>query len=135
MAKILVIDDDPDMRFATRLALESAGYNVVEAQNTKESLAQVKAEHPDLIVLDVMMETATAGFQLALQLRSRDPKSDYVEFRNTPIIMLTAIHETTQMRFQPDEDFLPVDAFVEKPINPQVFLPKVEALLAKAKNN
>jgi CheY-like chemotaxis protein len=82
-----------------------------------------------LIVLDVMMDSTTAGFQLALELHSADPKSEYKEFRSTPIIMLTAIHTTTPLRFAPDEDYLPVQTFIEKPVDPEVLLSKVRQFL------
>lgn len=127
--RILIIDDDPDQRLALRLPLEFAGYEVCEAKSTSEGLSAVKAVRPDLIVLDVMMETTTAGFQLALDLHSPDPKSEYKEFRAVPILMLTAIHSTTPLRFGPDEDYLPVDSFVEKPIQPEALLAKVRELL------
>lgn len=77
------------------------------------------------------MDSATAGFQLALELHSPDPKSEYKEFRNTPIIMLTAIHTTTPLRFSPDEDYLPVQNFLEKPVDPDVLLGKLKDLLGK----
>lgn len=131
MAKILIIDDDPDIAMATRMALESAGYTVVEARTSKEGLERVVTENPDLIVLDVMMDTATAGFQTALTLRSPESDSPYKDYADIPIIMLTAIHETTAIRFGPDEDYLPVDAFIDKPIDPVPFLQKVEDLLAE----
>lgn len=128
--KILIIDDDPDIALATRLCLEGADYEVVEARSSEQGLAQVKAVKPDLIVLDVMMETTTAGFQTALKLRSPDSDSEYADYRNIPIIMLTAIHSTTPMKFAPDGDYLPVDAFVDKPIDPERFIQQVEKLLA-----
>ena len=74
MAKVLIIDDDPDMVLATRLCLVSAGHEVVEAGNGTEGLAKVKSETPDLIILDVMMDTTTEGFHIALTLRSNDPE-------------------------------------------------------------
>jgi CheY-like chemotaxis protein len=129
MAKILIVDDDPDIALATRLALESAGYEVVEARSQKEGLEKVKAEKPDLIVLDVMMDTTTAGFHTALELRSKDPNSEYKDYRDIPIIILTSIHSTTNVRFGPDKDYLPVEAFMEKPINPEAFIRKVAELL------
>ena len=131
--KILIIDDDPDVALATRLCLEGAGYTVDEARNSKDGLAKIKADPPDLIVLDVMMDTTTEGFQTALTLRSKDPQAEYAAYRTIPIIMLTAIHTTTPVRFAPDEDYLPVEMFVEKPINPDKFLVKVEQLIAKTK--
>ncbi len=131
MAKILVIDDDPDMILASRLPLEAAGHTVMEARNGSEGLKRIQAQRPDLIILDVMMDSATEGFQLALELRNRDPESEYAAFRDIPILMLTAIHTTTPLRFGPEEDYLPVDDFVEKPVDPDVLIKKVAALLKK----
>jgi CheY-like chemotaxis protein len=128
---ILLIDDDPDQRLAVRLPLEAAGYTVSEAKSSADGLAKVKEVKPDLIVLDVMMDSTTAGFQVALELHSRDPKSEYQEFRQIPILMLTAIHSTTPLRFGPDEDYLPVQTFIEKPVDPNVLLAKVEELLGE----
>jgi CheY-like chemotaxis protein len=129
MAKILIIDDDPDMVLAARLCLEGAGHQVIEAKNGAEGLEKVKAEVPDLIILDVMMDSTTEGFQLALQLRSPDPKSEFAQYSEIPILMLTAIHTTTSVRFGPDEDYLPVDDFIDKPIDPDQLVNKVEELL------
>lgn len=127
--KILIIDDDPDIALATRLCLESADYEVIEARNSVEGLQRVVENKPDLIVLDVMMESTTEGFQMALTLRSPDPKSDYQAYRDIPIIMLTSIHSTTPLRFGPDEDYLPVDCFLEKPFKPDEFLGVVAGLV------
>jgi CheY-like chemotaxis protein len=131
MAKILVIDDDPDIVTSARLCLEAAGHEVIEAQNGSEGLEKIQAEKPDLIILDVMMDTTTEGFQLTLQLRSPDPSSAYKEYREIPILMLTSIHSTTPLRFGPTEDYLPVEEFVDKPIDPDDLIAKVEALLQK----
>jgi CheY-like chemotaxis protein len=129
MAKILIIDDDPDMVLAAQLTLEAGGHQIFKAANGTEGLAMVKEIKPDLIILDVMMDTTTEGFQISLQLRSTDPSSEYKEFRNIPIIMLTAIHTTTPLRFGPEDDYLPVDAFMDKPLDPDALSAKVEELL------
>ena len=129
MAKILIIDDDPDIVLALRLCLEDAGYEIVEACSGNEGLEKVKSENPDLIVLDVMMGTATEGFQVALALRSTDPKSEYAPYHHIPILMLTAIHTTTPLRFGPDEEYLPVDDFIDKPLDPSLLIQKVKDLL------
>lgn len=131
MAKILVIDDDPDMVLASRLTLEGAGHEVVEAHSGTEGLEAIKAEKPDLIVLDVMMDTPTEGFQLSLRLRSPAPDSEYAAYRDIPIIMLTSIHTTAPTRVSPDGDYLPVDAFMDKPIEPEKLTSKVSELLAE----
>ena len=132
MPRILVIEDDPDMVEALRMPLEANGYDVVHAPTGEEGLQKVKEVEPDLIILDVMMETTTAGFQVSLQLRSPDPESEYAAYRNVPIMMLTAIHTTTSLRFGPDEGYLPVDDFVEKPIDPDELLEKARTLIEQA---
>lgn len=131
MPKILVIEDDADMVTALRMPLEANGYEVLTAATGEEGLQKVKEVEPDLIILDVMMETTTAGFQVSLQLRSPDPESEYTAYRHIPILILTAIHTTTSLRFGPDEAYLPVDDFVDKPVDPDVLLEKVEALIKK----
>jgi CheY-like chemotaxis protein len=128
--RILIVDDDPDQRLTLRLPLENAGYAISEATNLDEGLQAVTKFKADLVILDVMMDTMTAGFQFALTLHSNDPKSPYKDFSKTPIIMLTAIHSTTPMRFRPDEDYLPVDEFLEKPVEPEVLLATVRKHLA-----
>jgi len=131
MAKILIIDDDPDMVLAAQMTLEAAGHEIFAAASGSEGLARIPEVKPDLIVLDVMMDTTTEGFQVSLQLRSPDPASEYKEYREIPIIMLTAIHTTTPLRFGPDDDYLPVDVFLDKPLDPDVLSAKVEELLTK----
>src|SRR3972149_809063 len=73
----------------------------------------------------------TEGFQLPLKLRSREPEAEFAAYRHIPILMLTAIHTTTPLRFGPEQDYLPVDDFVDKPIDPDVLVKKVGALLQK----
>ncbi len=127
--KILIIDDDDDLVLAMRLPLEAAGFQVFRAANADEGLQKVKEIKPDLIILDVMMDTTTAGFQVSLTLRSPDPQSEYAPYSHIPILMLTAIHQTTPLRFGPDKDYLPVDAFIEKPIEPKKLIEQVRAHL------
>jgi len=124
---ILIIDDDPDMVEAMRMTLEANGYRVSHAASGEDGLKQVKQLNPDLIVLDVMMDTTTEGFQVSLTLRSPDPRSEYAAYRHIPIVMLTSIHSTTPLRFGPDADYLPVDKFLDKPIDPD----KLVALIAE----
>lgn len=132
MPKILAIEDDPDMLTALRIPLEAQGYEVHTATTGEEGLQMVKEIEPDLVILDVMMETTTAGFQVSLKLRNPEPDSEYAGYRDIPILMLTAIHTTTSLRFGPDEAYLPVDDFVDKPIDPDELLDKVEALIEKS---
>lgn len=126
MATILMIDDDPDFIMAVQMILEDAGHSFLSAPDGEKGYAAVVEHKPDLIILDVMMDTATAGFQLALKLRGPDAEEG---LKDIPILMFSAIHETTPLRFQPDGEFLPVDDFLEKPVVPETLLQKVEALL------
>ena len=130
---ILVIDDDPDVVELMRIALEANGYAVCSASNGTEGLRAVKDTRPDLIILDVMMDTTTEGFQVSYQLRSPDPNSPYGEFSAIPIIMLTGISQKMQMRFsvQKDGDYLPVDEFMEKPIRLDPLLEMIRKLLQR----
>ena len=131
--KIVTIDDDPDVLEVLRVALEAKNYEVHAALNGTEGLRIIKEIHPDLIILDVMMDTITEGFHVSYQLRSQDPKSEYQEFSKIPIIMLTGIPQKMDMKFSPEEDgeYLPVDEFVEKPIRIESLLEKVKKLIQK----
>jgi len=129
MAAILMIDDDPDFILAVQMVLENAGYTFFSASNGEQGYQAVKEHNPDLVILDVMMDTATAGFQLALKLRGPDAEES---LKKIPILMFSAIHETTPLRFEPDEEFLPVDDFLEKPVVPDTLLEKVEFLLERS---
>ena len=128
--KILLVDDDPDQRLTLRLPLEAAGFEVGEAPSYDAGLEAVKSFRPDLLILDVMMDSMTAGFQFALTLHNPDPDTEYQDFANLPIIMLTAIHSTTSLRFGPDENYLPVQEFLEKPVEPEVLLKTVRKYLS-----
>jgi CheY-like chemotaxis protein len=124
--KILIIDDDPDVVLAARMPLEKSGYEVHEAHTQADGLSAVDAVKPDLIILDVMMDTHTAGFQLAQKLHGPNAPEEH---KAIPILMVTAIHQTTPLRFGPDEDYLPVEGFIDKPIDPKALLEQVAKML------
>jgi len=131
MAKILIVDDDPTMIRALRKCLGKADHEVYDALNGEEGLQKLLELKPDLLILDVMMNTATEGFEVAIKLRQPDPSSPYVAFQNIPILVLTAIHSTTDLNFGPDEDYLPIDAFIDKPFEPEKLIEKVNELLTR----
>ncbi len=130
MAKILMIDDDSDFMTGMRILFESRGHQFFAAPNGEEGLARVKEVNPDLVLLDVMMDTRTEGFHVSLKLRDRSPDAEFAPWRHVPILMLTSIHQTTPLRFGPDEDYLPVNALLEKSVRLDVILGKVDELLA-----
>lgn len=118
--KILIVDDDQDQVSSLSHVLKSKGYETVEAYSGSEGLKKLVAEKPDLIILDIMMDTDTEGFEIADMIRSNRPTSKYKEFKEIPIIMLTAINQVTNSRFSLDmeESFLPgVEDFLTKPVN------------------
>lgn len=130
--KILLVDDDRDLVESLGQALKANGYEVATAFSGNGGLKTLLAEKPDLVILDVMMETDTAGFEAAAQIRSNRETSRYREFREIPIILLTAIDQVTNNRFSLDqtESFLPrVDTFLTKPVDIDDLLGKIEAAL------
>lgn len=131
-ADVLVIDDDRDLVNTIRIILESENYRVRTAYNGREGYQRIEDKVPDLIILDVMMDTATEGFHFSLTLKDRAPDSEFAAYRDTPILMLTAVHTTTPLRFAPNEDYLPVESFLEKSASPEEILAKVEELLGQA---
>ena len=120
--KIMIIDDDIDLVEAMRITLETDNYEVIDAQEGQKGLEILKKEKPDLLILDVMMGTLDEGFHIAYQIRNDD------EIKDIPILMITAVGAQTGFEFdmQRDEDFLPVNEFIEKPVNPQVLLDTVK---------
>ena len=127
-AKILIVDDDLDFTDATKTILESHEYVVVTAPNKTEAMEKVRADKPDLILLDVMMIGGQDGFEMSRELK-KDP-----QLKDIPILMLTAVKEKTGIGFKStagDPDWLPVEGFMDKPIDPQELQAEIERLLSK----
>jgi CheY-like chemotaxis protein len=124
MAHILLVDDDQDLVEMNKTVLTQRGHNVTVAYSAAEARQAAQEKLPDLAVLDVMMEDKTVGFDLARRLHEMSPQ--------LPMIMLTGIRKDMQLgySFQPDETWLPVSKFIEKPINPRVLADEVDKLLA-----
>ncbi|MBN1533535.1 MAG: response regulator [Spirochaetes bacterium] len=130
--KILLVDDDKDLVQSLSQALSTKGFDVEPAYSGAEGLKKLLAVKPDLIILDVMMETDTAGFEAAYQIRSDRETSKYKEVKNIPIIILTAINQVTNSRFSLNqkESFLPsINEFLTKPIDIDELIAKVERSL------
>ena len=125
---ILIIDDDPDIVAITTAILETKQYNVTSAGDPEEGFAKLEEEIPDVIILDVMMGKGADGFIFARKMR-KDSRFDRI-----PVLMLTSMREQTGFDFPGErihDKFLPVDDYVEKGVEPQVLLEKIEHLLAK----
>ncbi|MBI5555419.1 MAG: response regulator [Elusimicrobia bacterium] len=127
MAKILIIDDDPDIVEAMKVVLKTKDHQVASAASGAEGLKLARLDQPDLIILDVMMEKMDTGFSVARELKKDK------NYQNIPILMLTAIKESTGLDFQKeagDEDWLPVDSYLDKPLKPAELIDKVDSLLS-----
>ncbi len=127
-ARILIVDDDVDLTKALKVTLESRKYTVVTAADRDEGMEKAQAQKPDLFILDVMMGTWQDGFEMSRELK-KDP-----QFKDTPILMLTSIQERTGIEFKStagDPNWLPVEGFMEKPVEPEALLAEVKRLLAK----
>ena len=124
--RILIIDDDPDITEAMKVVLENKGYQVASAAGGADGLERMKQEKPDLVILDVMMSTSSEGFVISREIKS-DP-----DLKKIPILMVTAAKERTGIDFEAasgDETWLPVEAYLDKPVKPDVLVQKVGELL------
>jgi DNA-binding response OmpR family regulator len=129
--KILVVDDDPDILDAVTMILESQGYNVVTARDGIEGLATLKAEQPDLMILDLMIPKMD-GFAVYKELQ--DPK--WSEHKDIPILILTSVREdASRRRYELETGLeLNVDDYLEKPMLPDVLLKRVSTLIKMKKS-
>jgi DNA-binding response OmpR family regulator len=125
MQKILIIDDDKDFQDAVRLVLEDHGFDVASAYGPEEGTEKIQSEKPDLVILDVLMPTNYEGFDVARKIREE------LKMKELPILLLTAVHSEKKVpyRFAPHEEYLPVDYFMDKPVEPNVLVEKVNELL------
>jgi two-component system alkaline phosphatase synthesis response regulator PhoP len=124
--RILIVDDDPDIRAAMQLILTSHGYEVATADSSKEAFEKIEETPPDLIIMDVMMGAIDEGFQATYRL-----KGDAV-LRKIPVLMITAVSKETGFAFDPakDESFLPVEGFIEKPVDPEELVNRIRSLIS-----
>ncbi len=127
-AKILIVDDDPDILDAMAMIIESQGYDVVTARDGIEGLANLKSENPDLLILDLMMPKLD-GFGVCKELQ--DPR--WSKYKNIPILILTSVREeASRRRYELETGLeLNVDDYVEKPVSPDVLLQRITKLLKK----
>ncbi len=121
--KILIIDDDKDFRFSTRMILENEGFEVEEAVSGEEGLKKAEEFKPDLFIIDLMMETWSAGFDLINKLR------DSEAFKTTPMIMLSSVDLQSQYDFLEVEAAKGINVVEKKPLAPDALIKYVKALL------
>jgi two-component system alkaline phosphatase synthesis response regulator PhoP len=125
--KILIIDDDIDLVESMANLLEAKNYSVCIAHNGQDGVQMARTEKPDLILLDVMMTTRDEGFNVARNL------SQIPELKGTPVVMVSGVRKEMNLPFQlePDESWLPIKEFLEKPIKPETLLIAVQKHIRK----
>ena len=119
---VLLVDDDDVFVSALTAILESR-YRVRSASNGSEALQKIREERPDLIVLDVMMDYLSEGFDVARKLRT-DPAT-----KSIPLIMLTGVDRMYDFRMEMDESWVPCDRYLEKPVSPDRLLAETKSLI------
>jgi len=126
--KILVVDDDPDILEALAMILESQGHQVVTATDGVEGLANLKAEKPDLMILDLLMPKMD-GFAVCKELQ--DPR--WAKYRHIPILILTSVREeASRRRYELETGLeLDVDDYIEKPVSPDILIQRVGNLIKR----
>ena len=124
MAKILVVDDDPDFVLNSRAILEAEGYEVIDACNGSQALPLMRRERPDLILLDVMMSTTLEGLEVCREVRS-DP-----DLQDVPIIMISSIASSEYASEFPEDELIPIDTWMPKPVEPTALLKAIRHFVA-----
>ena len=126
MAKIMIADDDRDFMDSVCRVLKHRGHEITDMYDTEGVIERLEKEPHDVLVLDVMFpENAAAGFQLAQEIRKHQ------SLAKLPILMLSAINTEFPMGFGPsdiDKTWLPVQDFMEKPVDFDILVEKVEKL-------
>ncbi len=125
MKKILIVDDDTDVREIITETLSSNGYSIETAENGEEGWEKFEKFNPDLVILDLIMETYDAGFILAYKIKKARPQ--------VPIILATSVNQESEIQFDLNEakerQWIKADIFLDKPITPGTLLEKVNSML------
>ena len=127
-AKILIVDDDPDFVETVGLMLNSANYDIISAGDGQKGLEMVREEEPDLIILDIMMDSMYEGFSVISTIRGTP---EFVDYRDIPIIMVSAVKQEYGSRFSLPEggEHLQGDVYLDKPLQSRELLETVVRLL------
>ncbi len=125
--KVLVVDDDQDYKTAVKSLLETEGYAVVEADSGKEGLRKLVEDRPDIIILDIMMESSVEGYCLNHAIKYQD---EYAQYRDIPIIMVSSIEESPDERFPmvSEVEMIRPDWYFTKPLD----IPRLLSVLKSA---
>jgi DNA-binding response OmpR family regulator len=125
---ILIVDDDMDYLFQTRLKLEQFGFKTITADSQREAELILEKNRPDIAILDLMMENEDSGFILSYKLKKKYP--------DVPVIILTAVAAETGITFdildENNRKWIKADLFLEKGVRYDVLKTEIERLLQKS---
>ena len=129
-AKILIIDDDEDYRASARALLEGEGYEVLEAPSGHDGLDAARTHTPDLIVLDIMMESPVEGYSVVQALKFRD---EYDDLSEIPVVMVSSVQQDPASLFPMagEVGMVTPDAYFTKPLDIPQFLQCVQRMLGE----
>lgn len=130
MAKIMIIDDDAGLMDNMFVILKNAGYTVTVSDTVDGAIEKLTADKPDLLILDVMFpDNPAAGFDLARKIRQTR------EISKLPVVLLTGVNQHFPMDFSQgdiDADWMPVQDFIDKPVDFKKLLSKISMLLGQS---
>jgi two-component system, OmpR family, response regulator len=123
--KILIVDDDQDYLFQTRIKLEKHGYETITADSQREAEMIIEKTRPDLAIIDLMMENEDSGFILSYKLKKKYP--------DVPVIITTAVAAETGITFDINDEnnrkWIRADLFLDKGIKSEILVSEIEKLL------
>ena len=128
MAKILVVDDDPDFIEITRIILENNGYDVISASDGDEAIEKIRNDNPDLVLLDIMMSQPLDGVEVSKKMLEDNT------LRKIPIIVVSSITDSPHLAEFPSDEYLPLDDWISKPAQPEDLLAKIKKHLENFKH-
>lgn len=120
MAKILLVDDDPDFVNITRTVLQSKDHEVKIAANGQQALAAMRAEKPDVVLLDIMMSYILDGVDVTHEMVADE------DLKDIPVIMVTSLASTPDADVFPTDEHVSVDGWMSKPIKPEELLAEID---------
>lgn len=135
-ARVLMIDDDVDLQSVLGELLESNGFVFASAHSAKEGLAVLDRVHPDVVLLDVVMEDVFAGFRVLAWLRRNPDRELAMRWRQVPVVLMSGVQSAIGMQVLQDAPraLLPIDACLEKPAEPSRVLEAIRTCLARSRS-
>ena len=127
--KVVVVDDDKDYLFTMETFLKRNDFEVVTADNGKDGIDLIKNQRPDVVLLDVMMETLFSGYEVCKAVRS-DPEFEFI-----PIVGISGMGGELGVKYEQyrDDKYFTPDVFVEKPVDKELLMDIISQAIEKAK--